>query len=377
MSEVEYLTFERTQYFSRSWKMLTRDKGWIKPVLLLTVGALVPIVGPLCVLGYAMEWARLTAWGVKTAPKQTNVDLGGCLSAGWRAFVVMLVWGLLYGLACLVLSFVFVAIPGINVLWSIAQQVGSIFVGVIAIIAALRATIYQKIGAGLEFREVFNMLKSDFGGVARITGLNCVCGLVVGAIAFLVFGTVFAIVLGGSMGTIIQIANLSNSEMSSDAHLYLPLISQLITNGIPAAVLCGILVSFFGNIINLVVTNACGLWMLQFDVASWGSDTQPAQNTTKAAPTRPADIPEQDEVIVETVIPVSGTTQATEVPAEPAAEPVVETSAVESDVEPAAEESAEQVDDAPAEKSEAPAEQAADAPAEADNAAADKDAPAE
>ena len=43
------IPFQSDQYFSRSWKMLTRDKGWLKPVLLLAVGSLVPILGFLVV----------------------------------------------------------------------------------------------------------------------------------------------------------------------------------------------------------------------------------------------------------------------------------------------------------------------------------------
>lgn len=79
------------KYFSHSWKLLTRDKGWVKPILVLAIAMFVPVVGPLAVLGYALEWARLSAWGVDAAPKQRGVKIGGCLVAGWRAFVVILV----------------------------------------------------------------------------------------------------------------------------------------------------------------------------------------------------------------------------------------------------------------------------------------------
>lgn len=309
MSKVEYLTFENSQYFSRSWKMLTRDKGWIKPLLLLTVGALVPVLGALCVLGYGLEWARLTAWGVSSSPKQSNVDLGECLAAGARAFVVSLVWGLLYCVACLVASFAFGIIPGVNVLWGVAQPVVSIFFGVILIVAMLRATVYQRIGAGLEFGEVFKMLKADFGGIARLAGLSAVSSLVVWSIAGVLIAVVLMIVLGGSMGSIAQIVSLTRSGYvsSSDSTLYIPLVMQLISNGIPALVFCGLVTSFFLTAANLILTNACGLWMIQFDVASWGhaqaSDT--STSTDPAAPAPVADVPSQDEVVVETLIPTT------------------------------------------------------------------------
>ena len=42
--------------FMSSWKMLTRDKGWIKPILVLTLVGWIPILGQIAVLGYALEW---------------------------------------------------------------------------------------------------------------------------------------------------------------------------------------------------------------------------------------------------------------------------------------------------------------------------------
>ena len=69
-------------YYSRSWKLLSRDKGWYKPLLVMAVALFVPIVGALGVLGYELEWARLTAWGVDSSPKQKNVQVGKCIKAG-------------------------------------------------------------------------------------------------------------------------------------------------------------------------------------------------------------------------------------------------------------------------------------------------------
>lgn len=86
------LAFFDEDYLSRSWKMLTRAPGWIKPILLLTLVSFIPIFGLIFVLGYTLEWARLTAWGIDSSPKQSGVDVGACLSCGWRALLVMLCW---------------------------------------------------------------------------------------------------------------------------------------------------------------------------------------------------------------------------------------------------------------------------------------------
>ncbi len=76
--------------FSASWRLLTRDKGWIKPILVLTLVGMVPIVGQIAILGYGLEWARLTAWGVEAAPKQSRVDYGKIMHTGFFSGLVML-----------------------------------------------------------------------------------------------------------------------------------------------------------------------------------------------------------------------------------------------------------------------------------------------
>ena len=84
--------------FVSSWHMLTRDKGWLKPVLVLTLVGWIPILGQIALLGYGMEWARLTAWGVDSAPKQRGVDYGKVLSTGGRAFLVTISMGIVVAL---------------------------------------------------------------------------------------------------------------------------------------------------------------------------------------------------------------------------------------------------------------------------------------
>ena len=42
-------------YLSHSWGLLTRDEGWIKPLLVLAAAQLVPVIGPIGVNGYVLE----------------------------------------------------------------------------------------------------------------------------------------------------------------------------------------------------------------------------------------------------------------------------------------------------------------------------------
>ena len=88
--------FQKDRYFGRAWAMLTREKGWWKPVLLCALGALVPIVGPLAVLGYGLEWSRRVAWGSTEGPSR-QVKIGGLIKSGWRGFVVVAGWSIIAG----------------------------------------------------------------------------------------------------------------------------------------------------------------------------------------------------------------------------------------------------------------------------------------
>jgi hypothetical protein len=153
---------ETKEYMGRSWRMLTHDKGWYKPLLVLPLAKLVPIAGPLGVWGYQAEWARLSAWGKETYPKQSGVKVGACIKSGWRAFLAMLGYAAVYfillaavrpsadGLAALLWNFV-------AILWS-----------TIAWVAAIRATIYQHARAGYQLDRIWDMLKRDFGSIAEI-----------------------------------------------------------------------------------------------------------------------------------------------------------------------------------------------------------------
>ena len=160
---------QNERYFSHSWALLTRDKGWYKPLLVMTAASFVPVAGALGNKGYAMEYARLTAWGVDASPKQKNVDVVKCISSGWRGFVVDLGVWILFGLAFGLISTVFAFVPGplgrgLGILWSLISWAIAVLVGVGLYVAEIRAAIYEKISAGFRLGHIFEMIRRDFGG---------------------------------------------------------------------------------------------------------------------------------------------------------------------------------------------------------------------
>ena len=68
--------------FVASWNMLTGERGWYKPIVVLALLSWVPFLGTIALLGYAYEWARLAAWGVDCAPRRQGVDYLKLLKKG-------------------------------------------------------------------------------------------------------------------------------------------------------------------------------------------------------------------------------------------------------------------------------------------------------
>lgn len=273
VTEDELRGFRRDRYFARSWALLTKDRGWIKPVLLMAVALLVPVVGALGVLGYALEWARLTAWNVNAAPKQRGVEVGACIRSGWRGFVVMLVWAVV---SAVVVSFVS-ALPLLGPIFSLVWFFASFVFGVVVMAAALRATIYQRIVAGLRVPTIWQMARHDAGGLVRVA-LIPFLGVIA---ASFVLATVAAVVLAGMLPRLFWLASYSYDmgAIASDGLLAgvlaLRLAAELIGSVGPALVLLLLAALVFDVILALVGFTAVGLWMRQFDVASWGREEDP------------------------------------------------------------------------------------------------------
>ena len=323
------------KYFSRSWALLTRDKGWIKPILLMTAASLVPIVGFLGVQGYALEWARLTAWGVDSSPKQKNVDVGGCITSGARAFVVSLGLGLAVSVVTGIVTLVFSAFPGavgmlLGSIVSLATTLVTIVATMFILACQLRCAIYEQIGAGYRVDRVFVMVKRDTNGFARLVLLSFLCGLVVSAVVF-----VFVLILAVGVAPVVMMAARSGS-------------SAAVTNAVLAAIvpivfiiaLLVLVCDFLGNGILLIEVTATALWFRKFDVTSWGKSEDPlpetgpgasAPSVNVAAPTgmndrpsaRPYEAPQtqQPEQRVLEAKPTEAQPQDSAAPLEPPLEP--------------------------------------------------------
>lgn len=306
--------------FSASWKMLTHERGWYKPLCILALLGWIPILGQIVVLGYALEWARFTAWGIDTAPRQRGIDIGKILVTGGRAFLVLLLMGFVIRTVLAVLglggwaffgSFLVMGlgttvsslIEGFSALsvWGILGAVVSLLLGTFLTAAMMRATLYDSFGAGWRIDRLFQMIARDPAGflktwlVSFIGGVACVA---YACVAALVGGTIS---VGGFAAIVSDGYGIHYGYAAHD-------LQHLLAWGAGPFMLMVLLVIaaiFVYGVISiamqLVAVNAMGQWFCRFEVGRWGVSAaplpdgvpvRPASETTWSpnggAPTRPA-----------------------------------------------------------------------------------------
>lgn len=296
--------------FTTSWKMLTRDKGWIKPILMLTLVGWIPILGQIAILGYGLEWARLTAWGVDAAPKQRGVAYGKVLATGGIAFLVMLTMGLVTGIVDTILfgrwysitslpfgSSIFadsvITLAGdVTSVLGIAVLVVNLLMGAFITAAMLRATLYDSFGAGWRIDRLFQMVVRDPGGFFHAYAVSLIGGIVNSVYAMVVTLAGGLAAFGGAMGVALSMGIASDT-----------IIERLLYGAGPGLVILLVVVAlaaaFAGSAISitmqLVSINAMGQWFCRFRVDLWGVSSAPLPDgvpvrfpgTGAGAPARP------------------------------------------------------------------------------------------
>lgn len=297
------------RYFARSWALLSRDSGWIKPLLVMSAAiaaciaiicgiemlalnlgfsmgrdavvllvflALPVSVIPLALVGlgingYALEWARLVAWGVDAAPKQRGVRIGDCVKSGWRAFVAVLILMIAVSIVESVLLGVFSG-GSLAGLMTLVVFVANIFLSVVYMVISLRVTIYQRMGAGFAIGRIVEMIRRDPVGLAKIAGIalliNVIGGIVLAVAAMITILPTFvplALTAGRSVDSVALVLRMLNS------------ISIWV-------VLIGFVASLAGIFELLICNTAVALWMRQFNVPQWGASDDPLPDPSALPP---------------------------------------------------------------------------------------------
>lgn len=275
--------FQKNRYFGRAWAMLTQEKGWWKPILLCALGALVPIVGPLAVLGYGLEWSRRVAWGSTEGPSR-QVKIGGLIKSGWRGFVVVAGWSI----AAVIVGSIVENLPWIGDFLGSVWGIFTLFLGVVFVVAEVRATIYQNFKAGYRAKTLWQMVSRDPWGLLRVFVIKLVPTLIVGVVGFLMFVPA----MFGSLGFIAELVDYMDSYYyyMTDAEavrLALEVVGFFVEQFAPAFFVTLVVALAANAFVNLLVDCSVGLWLRQFDVPAWGKDEDPLPETSVAEAAAP------------------------------------------------------------------------------------------
>lgn len=327
--------FQKDRYFGRAWAMLTQEKGWWKPVLLCALGALVPIVGPLAVLGYGLEWSRRVAWGSTEGPSR-QVKIGGLIKSGWRGFVVVAGWGIAAGVVGTIVG----NLPWIGDFLGSVWWIFSLFLNVAFLAAAARATIYQNFMAGYRAKTLRQMVSRDPWGLVKIFAINLVAGVIVCIITIMVFmPTLF-----GSLGFIVDLVDYMDGYYyyymteAEEMRLAFEVLGFFVQQFAPAFFVTLLVSLVAGSFVGLLINCGIGLWLRQFDVPAWGKDEDPLPETSvseASAPELPASPTPEPPAPAAPVAPVAPVSPAAPVVSAPVADEPAAAETVPATSEPA------------------------------------------
>lgn len=310
------------RYWSICSKDISSSEGWLKNVMKLGLLMLVPVFGLITLYGYAYEWAHKVAWGVKSPMPRTIFGRrdSKLLRWGWFALVIAVVAEIIPA----IISRIGEAIAGASLGGaSLASSYGSMMVGtttgllgssiggilqlaafvlsialiVVVLVASLRMTIYDRLGAGFQVNQLWKMIKKDPIGLLRILGmyaLGCAIMIFVGLVVALILSlTVIAIAAPGMVGLAGGYASGSLHGISSSVIGSLLMAAAFVIPFILAYLWALCCVSAW---LQLLATRATGYWIAQFDVPHWGRQEDPlpfekAAQPAPAAPQTPAASP--------------------------------------------------------------------------------------
>ena len=255
-------------YLSRAWHDLTQDPKWWQPILILSLVSFIPIVGNLFVAGYLLDWAREGAWGMSRGFTHKMGNAAKRLKWGFFAVVIAICWTLPVSIIGSCLSI----LPLIGVIIYIASYVLTLILSVIATSACVRMSIYDKIGAGLQFTRIWNMARQDASGLARCFFISLLKVVPVIIAIVIICAISIPLMLAGGMGSYAVMSN------PSDADAMIALVSAITGGGLLVVII--VLAVLFVAVVAYTACEALayrsyGYWVAQFEPAKWNGVNDP------------------------------------------------------------------------------------------------------
>lgn len=291
---------------AQAWDDITESDGWGKRIALLGLLNMIPILN-FFVTGYAMNWARqLEDDRVEPMPQKIFGD--GYFVQGFYAFVIGLVLGIVSTIASTILGI-------IPILGGLVMFAFAFLLAMFQAFSIMRIAISRELGPAFDIKAIFAaMFKADFGKAFCAT---IVPGLIVGAAAAFVCGSILVIFAMSTISSMIDLATYAQYGMVSWSAIMTVMLTM-----IPTLLVCYMVVAFLGAIEIVLTLRATSHFIMRY-CGSWTAlahKTIPSMQPVQ--PVAPAAQP--------TVVP-SATAQPAAAPATTPTSPEVATPATTAD----------------------------------------------
>ncbi len=158
--------------FGLSFSYVFQDEQWFKKIILPAVCMLIPIVGWMVTLGWALKVTKNLIDGVENP--LPDLDFGADLGRGFFAFLISFVYSLpasiLSGLSSGIANWFYGAGEGVGIIVTVLGGILGLLSFALGLVATFISTAAianyaakGDFGAGFQLGEVFNILKSNFG----------------------------------------------------------------------------------------------------------------------------------------------------------------------------------------------------------------------
>lgn len=302
-------------YLKRSWKAMTAGKGWFQQFLLLGLIQFIPIFGQMVALGWFYGWARDVAWGVSTEMPRGGFFSEKTIKMGAMTWCIVLIWVLAGNLVYTPLVFLFQGVGHMPLLGGFFETIFMIILNVallawtmLAMVAALRATIYDSFTPVIQVGQAFKMFIRDWKGMLLIFCISLLVlipFIIVSVIAIAFFFALF----GGVVADLVQYAAYDPTLLGTAASSFLlqELLRTLLI-WLPTMILMTIVFWYILEVasamVSALVYHALGLWMQQFDLPAWRGMKEPLPFELVAAPVEPSPASAQEDASAEVEPPV-------------------------------------------------------------------------
>lgn len=270
-------------YFGTAWRDVRTSPHWIRSLLLLALLAVVPVIGPLMVMGYAFGWSRDIAWAVRTPmPAHLRTALRSNLTCGLHVFVLCCVFIAAPVILTLLFEILFdgglahwasqwhlfapVNVDAvIHVTVTVVCYLFALTVLPFILVGSMRTAIYGRLSAGFQIARLWSMIRYRFSGLLRIAGILGVLALAIVAVI-----AVYALLMGMisvlySVGVMLTGGHVELSEILAG-------LVPLTLGSLPIPVY---LVSVLTTFACVIIARALGYWTAQFDVPHWRGQDDP------------------------------------------------------------------------------------------------------